>query len=170
MKRKLCALLLIVCLLTGCSATVSNPITAPTLGPTVDVKLTPASSAESEDPTDSPSIRPTSTPRISPSTETSSGAHTEKPRPTAKPTGRATPKPTATAKPTPRTYNSDDTLADVDSRDYQGKYVGSAESDKYHYSKCRHAQRILIRNAIWWNSASAAQSSGYSPCGTCNPR
>ena len=175
MKHKLCAFLLFICLLAGCTSPVGNPTTAPTVDPTVDMTLTPSPSGQAEDSSDWPSIIDTSTPSICQSTGTPSGAPTAKL--TAGPTDKTTPKPTATAKPTakptpsptPRTYDSDATLDDMDSRDYDGRYVGSRESDKYHHPTCRHAQRILIRNAIWWNSTSEAQSAGYSPCGTCQP-
>ena len=110
-------------------------------------------------PTSSPSAKPTSTPKP-----------TSKPTQTPKPTPKPTAKPTSTPKPTPKpTYGPAGTLADMDPSDYKGKYVGSAESNKYHYTSCRWAQKILIRNAVWWNSTSSARDAGYKACGTCNP-
>lgn len=48
-----------------------------------------------------------------------------------------------------------------------GKVLGSVDSDKYHNSNCRGAQRILPENEIWFDSVQAAQSAGYTPCGYC---
>jgi len=50
-----------------------------------------------------------------------------------------------------------------------GKYVGSTESNKYHYPSCSAAKKILPENEIWFDSAADAQSQGYTPCGTCHP-
>ena len=48
-------------------------------------------------------------------------------------------------------------------------YVGSAESDTYHYPNCRWVKNILPENLIGWDTVEDAQAVGYSPCGTCNP-
>jgi len=50
-----------------------------------------------------------------------------------------------------------------------GKYVGSANSDKYHYPSCRWAKKIKPENQIWFASSEEARAAGYVPCGTCNP-
>lgn len=50
------------------------------------------------------------------------------------------------------------------------KYVGSKESDKYHYPSCKWVEKILPENKIWFDSEKDARAVGYSPCGTCNPR
>lgn len=52
----------------------------------------------------------------------------------------------------------------------EGKYVGSLESDKYHYPTCRHAKNIASENEIWFDTVEEAQSLGYVPCGVCNPK
>ncbi|NLK45021.1 MAG: hypothetical protein GX300_11590 [Tissierellia bacterium] len=52
----------------------------------------------------------------------------------------------------------------------EGKYVGSIDSDKYHYPSCRHAKNIASYNEIWFDTIEEAQSLGYSPCGVCNPK
>lgn len=50
-----------------------------------------------------------------------------------------------------------------------GVYVGSVDSDKYHIPGCRHAEKILPENEIWFDTEEEAAAAGYSPCGTCNP-
>jgi len=51
----------------------------------------------------------------------------------------------------------------------EGLYVGSINSDKYHYPYCRYAQQIYPENEIWFSSATEAQAMGYSPCKVCRP-
>ena len=50
-----------------------------------------------------------------------------------------------------------------------GVYVGSLDSDKYHYPTCRWAEKITYENLIGFDSEQEAISKGYSPCGTCRP-
>lgn len=50
-----------------------------------------------------------------------------------------------------------------------GVYVGSIDSDKYHIPGCRHAEKILPQNEIWFDTEEEAVAAGYSPCGTCKP-
>ena len=50
-----------------------------------------------------------------------------------------------------------------------GVYVGSIDSDKYHIPGCRHAEKILPENEIWFDTEEEAAAAGYSPCGTCKP-
>ena len=47
--------------------------------------------------------------------------------------------------------------------------VVSKNSNKFHYSTCRWAQRITAKNKIEFKSADEARSAGYLPCGTCKP-
>lgn len=49
----------------------------------------------------------------------------------------------------------------------KGTYVGSVESDKYHYPGCRWAKNINPENEIWFKTIEEAQNKGYKPCGTC---
>lgn len=49
----------------------------------------------------------------------------------------------------------------------KGNYVGSIESDKYHYPDCRWAKNINPENEIWFKTIEEAQNKGYKPCGTC---
>lgn len=48
-------------------------------------------------------------------------------------------------------------------------YVGSARSDKFHYTDCRAAQKIKASNLVYFESRDAALNAGYSPCGICHP-
>jgi len=48
-------------------------------------------------------------------------------------------------------------------------YVGSTESNKYHFPDCKWAQKIAPKRQIWFGSGSEAASAGYEPCGTCSP-
>lgn len=50
-----------------------------------------------------------------------------------------------------------------------GVYVGSIDSDKYHYPNCRWAEKITYENLIGFDTEEEAISKGYSPCGTCKP-
>jgi len=50
-----------------------------------------------------------------------------------------------------------------------GKYVGSTNSDKYHYPDCRWAEKIKPENQVWFASSEEARAAGYVPCGTCKP-
>jgi hypothetical protein len=48
-------------------------------------------------------------------------------------------------------------------------YVGSAQSDKFHYISCHHAEKIDPGNRICFASREAAVNYGYVPCGVCKP-
>lgn len=48
-------------------------------------------------------------------------------------------------------------------------YVGSAQSDKFHYTSCRHAEKIDPGNRICFANREAAVNYGYAPCGVCKP-
>ena len=49
------------------------------------------------------------------------------------------------------------------------KYVGSVNSDIYHYPNCRWAKKIKPENEIWFDSAKDAKIHGYRPCKVCKP-
>jgi len=49
------------------------------------------------------------------------------------------------------------------------KYVGSAESNKYHLPSCRYAKEISEKNLVKFKDKSDAESKGYEPCGACKP-
>lgn len=48
-------------------------------------------------------------------------------------------------------------------------YVGSSNSNKYHLSTCRWAQKINGKNKITFKSKKEAESKGYQPCKVCKP-
>lgn len=48
-------------------------------------------------------------------------------------------------------------------------YVGSINSDKYHYPDCRWAGNIKPENEIWFSNTGEAEEQGYVPCKTCQP-
>lgn len=52
----------------------------------------------------------------------------------------------------------------------QYAYVGSSESDKYHYPTCRWTSKINDGNLVHFDSVEEAQAAGYEPCNTCKPK
>ena len=48
-------------------------------------------------------------------------------------------------------------------------YVGSINSNVYHYPSCRYVAQIYPQNRIWFTSAEDARSQGYRPCKVCKP-
>lgn len=48
-------------------------------------------------------------------------------------------------------------------------YVGSKNSNKYHYTWCKWAQRVKPDNKVVFNSAKEALAAGYIPCKVCKP-
>jgi endonuclease YncB( thermonuclease family) len=48
-------------------------------------------------------------------------------------------------------------------------YVGSKNSDVYHYPSCQYVDNILPENKIWFSSAQDAINHGYRPCKVCKP-
>jgi len=49
------------------------------------------------------------------------------------------------------------------------KFVGSKNSNKYHYTWCRWAQRIKPSNLVTFDSPEEAIAEGYIPCKVCKP-
>ncbi len=49
------------------------------------------------------------------------------------------------------------------------QFVGSINSNKYHYPSCRWAQRIYPENEIWFSNPQDARAGGYVPCKVCAP-
>lgn len=80
------------------------------------------------------------------------------PEPTPAPTPTPTPDPIPDPEPTPEPTPAP-----------SGQFVGSVESDKYHYSSCRYAEKILPENEIWFQSVQDAKNHNYVPCGVCKP-
>lgn len=50
-----------------------------------------------------------------------------------------------------------------------GTFVGSINSDVYHYPSCSYAQSIKPENLITFSSAQDAVNQGYRPCKVCKP-
>jgi micrococcal nuclease len=48
-------------------------------------------------------------------------------------------------------------------------FVGSAKSNKYHYSTCEWALKIKPENEVTFNSSEEARNAGYIPCKVCSP-
>ena len=48
-------------------------------------------------------------------------------------------------------------------------YVGSAKSNKYHYSSCEWAQKINPQSLVRFNSTKEARAAGYVACKVCRP-
>ncbi|MHB1334474.1 MAG: thermonuclease family protein [Candidatus Humimicrobiaceae bacterium] len=48
-------------------------------------------------------------------------------------------------------------------------FVGSKNSDVYHYPDCVSAKKIKPENLIIFNSVEEAKAAGYRPCKNCNP-
>jgi len=46
----------------------------------------------------------------------------------------------------------------------QGRFVGSVNSNKYHWPECSFAKRIAEQNQIWFESEEEAQKAGYARC------
>ncbi len=57
----------------------------------------------------------------------------------------------------------------VDGKNDLPLYVGSINSNVYHYPSCRYAQRIYSENEIWFSSVEDAKAHGYRPCKVCKP-
>lgn len=51
----------------------------------------------------------------------------------------------------------------------KAQFVGSVNSNKYHYPSCYWAKKINPKNEIWFSSAEDAQAKGYVPCNVCKP-
>ena len=49
------------------------------------------------------------------------------------------------------------------------QFVGSVNSDKYHYPDCRYAKRINEENLVCFADEDEAQEEDYIPCGVCEP-
>jgi micrococcal nuclease len=49
------------------------------------------------------------------------------------------------------------------------KFLGNANSKKFHYPDCSQGQRTKTSNQVWFESKKEALDAGYEPCGTCRP-
>ena len=50
-----------------------------------------------------------------------------------------------------------------------GPFIGSRNSNVYHYPSCYHVQQIKPENRIVFNTVADACAAGYRPCKDCNP-
>jgi hypothetical protein len=48
-------------------------------------------------------------------------------------------------------------------------YVGSVKGDRFHFTSCKHAGRLLSENRITFTSKEEAIAKGYKPCRACRP-
>jgi len=48
-------------------------------------------------------------------------------------------------------------------------FVGSKNSDVYHYPSCRYAKRIKPENRVYFDTPEEAIAAGYHPCKVCKP-
>ncbi|MHB8278649.1 MAG: Ada metal-binding domain-containing protein [Candidatus Humimicrobiaceae bacterium] len=79
-----------------------------------------------------------------------------------------TEEPTTTVQATTTTEQAS-TTETTTTTDNSGPFVGSVNSDVYHYPDCGSAKRIKEENRIWFSSSNEARAAGYRPCKTCNP-
>lgn len=49
----------------------------------------------------------------------------------------------------------------------QGLFVGSVNSDKYHYRWCAGGQRITLENRRYFDTEQQAKKAGYEPASNC---
>ena len=61
--------------------------------------------------------------------------------------------------------NTSDNIPEISSS--ENKFVGSKNSDKYHYPWCSGAKRIKEENKVWFSSREEAKAAGYVPAGNC---
>ena len=52
---------------------------------------------------------------------------------------------------------------------YTGPFVGSKNSNVYHYPWCYEAKKILPKNLVTFATVADACAAGYRPCEVCNP-
>jgi thiol-disulfide isomerase/thioredoxin len=104
------------------------------------------------------------------------GTTTPKPTVAATTTPKATvaatttPKATVAATTTPKATATPTAAATVKTTTtYTGPFVGSKNSDVYHYPWCFEATKIKPENLVKFATAAEAQAKGYRPCLVCNP-
>jgi hypothetical protein len=57
----------------------------------------------------------------------------------------------------------------VSTIDASPRFVGSKNSDVYHYEDCYYVDRIKPENLIYFDTPEEAIAAGYHPCKVCNP-
>lgn len=80
-------------------------------------------------------------------------------------------KPIVIQSPTPNTTNPSDLstgqAASIEQsllETEQGRFVGSVNSNKYHWPDCSWVKKIVPQNQIWFSSETEAQTVGYTRC------
>lgn len=134
----------------------------------------------SESPLPSPdvtkTVEPTPTTELPAPEETSAPEETATPTPSPAPTPTSTPEPSESEPPKQSEAPVPSQAPAVDPeqafRDslLQYNYVGSKESDKYHYPRCRWTSKINDQNLVHFETVEEAENAGYKPCGTCHPK
>ena len=51
----------------------------------------------------------------------------------------------------------------------QSEYLGSINSDIYHYPSCEYVKTIKPENIVWFAKSQDARAKGYRPCKGCTP-
>lgn|GEM_PF-1501342 len=74
---------------------------------------------------------------------------------------------TVSQKPAPQGQGSADAVATPSRTDTRVVVSKTSSSKKYHYSWCGSGQRIKEANRLWFPTAQAAQTAGYSLAGNC---
>ncbi len=83
------------------------------------------------------------------------------------------PVPTEGEEPSETVVTESTTEEDIESEEIIlpiNTFVGSSDSDKYHYDTCRWVKEILEANLITFETIEVAQAKGYFACGTCEPK
>lgn len=142
---------------------------------TVTPEILPSESL-SPSPDVTAAVEPTPTTELPAPEETSAPEETATPTPSPAPTPAPTPEPSESEPPkqTEATVPSQAPAVDPEQafRDslLQYNYVGSKESDKYHYPRCRWTSKINDQNLVHFETVEEAENAGYKPCGTCHPK
>lgn len=109
-------------------------------------------------------------PQSNPTPSPSNVATTPSPKVTASPTASPTKKPTTTPTPTPTSQPQKQPPASpAPTSSNAGPFIGSKNSNVYHYPGCSYVSRIKPANQVTFPTAAAAQAAGYHPCSVCQP-
>lgn len=106
--------------------------------------------------------------QTTPQTQTQTKTQTNAKTPTTSSGQTQTNAPTQQTQATGQSGNSDSNSTSYSRENWpEGKYLGSNQSDKYHWHNCRAASNILSENEVWFSSENEAKAAGYSRCGIC---
>jgi len=113
--------------------------------------------------TSSPSVSPTPTAAASSANSPTPSATQTQASPTSAPT---TPQVTVA---TPAQIAALPTTPPANLQSYAGPFVGSINSNVYHYPWCFEAKKILAKNLVIFPTVANACAAGYRPCEECKP-